>query len=216
MASPMYLAQMRGSRATAPRSGMKLCSSGQAFSAMLSTPSCGIEHVHLGRRLGLGRELEDDPDAVDRVLLDRLHDALRRRDQAGRAARDALAQPGIDLAARPRGSREPNWNWARRAIGMPASTFSPDTACMNPSGAMTGDLARLDVGLVDHAAHAAVMVDVAVGVDHGHHRLLRPMRVVVREGCARDTSAVVSGSIRIRPLSPSITVMLEMSKPRSW
>ena len=31
-----------------------------------------IEHVHLGRRLGLGRELEDDLDAVDHVRLDRL------------------------------------------------------------------------------------------------------------------------------------------------
>ena len=41
IASPMYFAQMRGSRATAPRSGMKLCRSGQAFSAMLSTPNCG-------------------------------------------------------------------------------------------------------------------------------------------------------------------------------
>ena len=29
------------------------------------------------------------------------------------------------------------------------------------------------------------------------------------------TSAVVNGSIRIKPLSPSITVMLAMSKPRS-
>ena len=48
------------------------------------------------------------------------------------------------------------------------------------------DLARLHVGLVDHAAHAAVMVDVAVRVDHRHHRLLRAMREIVRERRARD------------------------------
>ena len=33
-----------------------------------------------------------------------------------------------------------------------------------------GDVAGLHVGLVDDAAHAAVVVDVAVGVDHRRHR----------------------------------------------
>ena len=35
-------------------------------------PEPGIEHVHLGRRLGLRRELEYDLDAVDAVHLDRV------------------------------------------------------------------------------------------------------------------------------------------------
>jgi hypothetical protein len=40
------------------------------------------------------------------------------------------------------------------------------------------DVARSHVGLVDHAPDTAVMVDVAVGVDHGLDRLLAPIRVV--------------------------------------
>ena len=42
---------------------------------------------------------------------------------------------------------------------------------MKPVGRDDRDVAGLDVGLVDHAAHAAEVVDVAVGVDHRRHRL---------------------------------------------
>ncbi len=43
----------------------------------------------------------------------------------------------------PRGSSDPNWNCARRIIGGPASTFSPDTASMKPAGAITSTLPAL-------------------------------------------------------------------------
>ena len=48
-----------------------LCRLWVAFSARLSALG-RIEHVHLGRRLGVGRELEHDLDTVDHVRLDRL------------------------------------------------------------------------------------------------------------------------------------------------
>ena len=54
-----------------------------------------------------------------------------------------LPRPASTWPRGPRGSMEPNWNWARRAIGMPAKTFSPVTASMNPAGAMTGTLPAL-------------------------------------------------------------------------
>ncbi len=54
-----------------------------------------------------------------------------------------LPRPASTWPRGPRGSMVPNWNCARRPIGKPASTFSPDTASMNPSGAMTATLPAL-------------------------------------------------------------------------
>ena len=96
-----------------------------------------IEHVHLGRRLGLGRELEDDLDAVDGVLLDRLTMLSVGAISPVVPRAMPLPSPASTWPRGPRGSMLPNWNCARRAIGMPASTFSPDTASMKPSGAIT-------------------------------------------------------------------------------
>ena len=67
----MYFDQFSESRTWAPRIGTRLCMLCEQFSAMHSHPpsTIGEEEVHLRRRLGLGRELEDDPDAVDDELL---------------------------------------------------------------------------------------------------------------------------------------------------
>ena len=54
-----------------------------------------------------------------------------------------LPRPASTWPRGPRGSMVPNWNCARRPIGKPASTFSPDTASMNPSGAITATLPAL-------------------------------------------------------------------------
>ena len=63
-------------------------------------PECRVEHVHLGRRLGLRRELEDDLDAVDPVCLDGLPDEAGRRDEGDGATRETLAETRVDLGAR--------------------------------------------------------------------------------------------------------------------
>ena len=40
------------------------------------------------------------------------------------------------------------------------------------------DFAGFDIGFIDHAAHAAVMVNVAVGVDHRNDRLIAAIFVI--------------------------------------
>ena len=54
-----------------------------------------------------------------------------------------LPSPASTWPRGPRGSRLPNWNCARRIIGRPASTFSPEIASMKPAGAMTATLPAL-------------------------------------------------------------------------
>ena len=139
----------------------------------------GIKHVHLGRRLGLRRQLKHDPDAVDRVLLDRLDDRPHRRDQARRAARHAFAEAGIDLAARPAWQHGTELE-LRAAHHRQAGQHVLARHRFHEAGRRDHrHLACLDVGLVDHAAHAAVVVDMAVSVDHGHHGPLRPVGEVM-------------------------------------
>ena len=162
-----------------------LCRLWVAFSARLSARRPGIEHVHLGRRLGVGRELEDHLDAVDGVHLDRLPDDLRRRDQRDGAARGDLAEAGIDLAA--------------RALRQQAAELEHGAADHRRAGQhvllghllheLVGrddrDVAGLHVRLVDDAAHAAEMVDMGVAVDHRRHRLAAAVLEVELEAGAR-------------------------------
>ena len=145
-----------------------------------------IEHVHLGRRLGLRRQLEDDLNAVDRVRLDGLGDRLRRRDEAGRPTRHALAKAGIDLSPRPARQHR-----AELELGAARHRRSRQHVLAGDRLHEAGrryhlDLARLHVGFVDHAPDAAVVVDVAVGVDHRDHGLSWPVRVVEFERRPRD------------------------------
>src|SRR4029453_4407503 len=101
------------------------------------------------------------------------HDAYGRRDQAGRAAGDALAQAGIDLAARTARQHgaelelgaPPHRQAGHNVLARPWKAPPPFPAPPSLQEAVGRDppaLARLPVGLVDHAAHAAVVIDVAV------------------------------------------------------
>ena len=54
-----------------------------------------------------------------------------------------LPRPASTWPRGPFGSRAPNWNMARRIIGVPASTFSFVTSSMKRSGAMTATLPAL-------------------------------------------------------------------------
>ena len=51
-------------------------------------------------------------------------------------------------------------------------TFSLTASSVKRSGAMIFTLPDVDVGLVDDAAHAAVVIDMGVAVDNGDDRLL--------------------------------------------
>ena len=146
----------------------------------------GIEHVHLGRRLGVRRELEDHLDAVDGVQLDRLLDDLGRRDQRDGAARGDLAEPRVDLAARAlrqQGAELEHGAADHRRAGQHVLLRH---LLHEAVGGDDGDVAGLHLGLVDDAAHAAEMVDVGVAVDHRRHGLAAAMLPVELEAGARD------------------------------
>ena len=138
-------------------------------------PERGIEHVHLGRRLRLRRELEHDLDPVDAVHLDRRLDGARGRDEGDGAAGGDLAEAGVHLAARPLGQggaelelRAPDHRRAREH-GL------RDDLLHEAVGRPDLDVARPDVAVADDAAHAAVMVGVAVRVDDRRHRPPSPV-----------------------------------------
>ena len=99
---------------------------------------------------------------------------------------------------------------------LPAMTFSLTAASRKPSGAMIRTRPARDVGLVDDAAHAGEVVDVAVGVDHRRAPGGRRGARRTSSSAARAVSAEVSGSITIQPVSPSMKVMFERSRPRTW
>ena len=84
-----------------------------------------------------------------------------------------------------------------------------------PLGSDHLDLAGRDLFLGDDALHPAEVVDMGVGVDHRPHRPVAAVLAVRREPAAA-VSALISGSITITPVSPSTTVMIDRSKPRSW
>ena len=92
-----------------------------------------------------------------------------------------LPRPASTWPRGPLGRMAPNWNMARRIMGVPTSTFSLVTSSMNLSGAMMATLPAFTSASSDHAAHAAEMIDVGVGVDHGRHRLPAAMRAVELE-----------------------------------
>ena len=130
-----------------------------------------IEHVHLGRRLGLGRELEHDLHAVDHMRLDRLPDDLGRRNERDGAARYDLAEPASTCPRGPLGSMAPNWNMARRIMGVPTSTFSFVTSSMKRSGAMMATLPALTSASSTTPRTPPKWSTWVWRVDHGRHRL---------------------------------------------
>ena len=92
-----------------------------------------------------------------------------------------------------RGSTAPYMYTARRPMALPAITFSLTACSVKPSGAMILHLAALDVGFIDDAAHAAVVVDMAMAVDDGMDRSLAEMlgdQVVGRLGGFRGNQRI--------------------------
>ena len=137
--------------------------------------------MHLGGRLGAGRHLELDLDAVEGVLLAGFADVERRHDQRHLAGRPDLAQPAAHLPLRAAGQRGPvHVGRASRHRGA-----GVDVLLHGVFGEVFGrddrDLARVDVRLRRHAEHAAEVVDVAVGVDDRDDRPVATMRAVQRE-----------------------------------
>jgi hypothetical protein len=109
----------------------------------------------------------------------------------------------------------PNWYIERRAIAVPTRMFSLVASSMKPSDAITGILRSATSCGVTTPERAAEVVGMAVREDQRRDRLVA--QVLARKGHRRGRAlAEVSASTTIQPVLPSISVMLEMSKPRSW
>ena len=144
-------------------------------------------HQHFRRRLGARHELEHDLDAVDgaRVAWSCRSSpvgAIRRDRAARQPSCPGRCRPG---RAGPAAATTPNWYCARRLIAVPAIMFSRHGRFHEAGRREHLDLAGRHVGLADHALDAAEMVGVAVRIDHGADRLLRPVLVVQLQRGAR-------------------------------
>ena len=150
-------------------------------------------------------DLEHDPHAVDHELLPGGGDVHRGRDQGGLAGRRGSSEAGADLAGP--FSRRPRMYPARRVMAVPAKTFS-DTASMN-RGRMTCAARRTS---------SPVMMPLtppkwSMGVGGSSP----PLAVHPGVGVAAQRPPPSLGDERVdddHPVSPSITLMTERSKPR--
>ena len=137
--------------------------------------------MHLGGRLGAGRHLELDLDAVDGVGLARHLDVERRHDQGDLTRRPDLSQAAADL---------PLWTAVeRRAVHV----TRPPRHCRSGIDVFLygvlgetlrrddRDVARIDLALRRHTQHAAEVVGVAVRVDDGPDRTVTAVRAVQRQ-----------------------------------
>ncbi|MCY1276462.1 hypothetical protein D9M70_251270 [compost metagenome] len=143
-------------------------------------------HHHLGRRLGALREHQLHLDTVDVQRLAILFDQPRRRNQRDRADGQRLAHAGIDRAARATVKESTELVLCPAAHCIARQHVLGDRVLHESGRRDHGNLARLDVIFADHALDAAKMIDVAVRVDHGAHRLARPVLVIqVERGLRR-------------------------------
>ena len=138
--------------------------------------------VHLRRALGAGRELEDDADPVQDLLLPGAGDGAGRRDQAGRAGRPARAQPDPQRAGRALGQADSGVVVAAAQHRRPRRRRSPTprapgNAPARGSGPGTG---------IDHAQHPAEVIQVGVRVDHGRNGTVAPVSAVQGDRRGRD------------------------------
>ena len=123
--------------------------------------------MHLRGRLGARCHLELDLDAVDGVRLARRANVERRHDQRDLADRRVLPQPAADLSLRAARQHGAVHVGGAAGHGRPGVDVLLHRMLGEPLGGEHHDLARVDVGLVGHAEHAAEVVGMAVGVDDG-------------------------------------------------
>ena len=100
---------------------------------------------------------------------------------------------------------------ARRIMAFAGDHRLEDGLLEEPFGGDDRDLPLGQLLPRGHAQHAGEVVTVAVGVDDGLHGPLAEVLVDQGPLPARAVSVAVSGSMTIQPVSPSMTVRLEMS-----
>ena len=142
-------------------------------------------HQHFRGSLGAGHELKHDLHAIDEALVRGLVDGGGRRNQCHSSDRCLFAQTGIDVTP-----------WARRQksteliLRAPAHRGSRHHALAGhrshkACGSQHLDFSGGHVSFADHALDAAIMVGVAVRIDHRADRLVRTVLIVKRQRSAR-------------------------------
>ena len=129
--------------------------------------------------------------------------------------RDRLAEPAVDVAERVHG-QEPAVHVGRSPQHRRAGDdVLGDGGLEEPHRGDDLDVPARHGFVGRHAADAAEVVDVTVGVDH---RDDGPGRTWAwsRSSANAAVSEVVSGSMTIQPVSPAMKVTLERSAPRTW
>ncbi|MNQ76954.1 hypothetical protein D3C85_918060 [compost metagenome] len=147
--------------------------------------------VHLRGGLGSGGELEHDLHAGDVVGFLGLGDQVGRRNQAdGAAQRDAFANPRVHLPTLATGHCTTALEHAAAKHGGARQDVLLDGVFHETVRGVDTNLPGLDVCLVDHAAHTAEMIDVAVAVNHRDHGFARTVAVVQLKTCFRGLGDV--------------------------
>ena len=138
--------------------------------------------VHLRRGFGVRGQLKDEREAVDGHFLAGLGDDVRGRDQGDGAGGHGEAQAHGHLPLGPRRQEDAVHVAGPAAHGGAGHDVFIQGGLEEAVGRDDLDLAGLDVVFGDHALDAAIVVHVAVGIDHRHHRLLGPVLIVEVEG----------------------------------
>ena len=141
--------------------------------------------VHFGRGFSAGSHLEHHLDTINFNHLTGLININVRQNQTRAAAGGGHAQAAVDAAtgiARQHGAVHVHRATAHGIAGDDIFAYG---VLGEAFGRDDFHFAALDVGLVHNAAHAAVMVDMAVAVDHRVDRALAQMLADQIIGCLR-------------------------------
>ena len=133
---------------------------------------------HFGRRFGARRQHKVVGQAVDNFFLPVLLDDIGRGNQGHGTGGGGGPQPGAHLAFGIRLEQV-----AVHVVGATAHDVTGHDIFRHRGFHKAGrridfDFARFHVGFIDHAAHAAVVVNVAVGVDNRHDRFFTAVFIV--------------------------------------
>ncbi len=126
--------------------------------------------VHLPRRFGIGRVLEDHLDAIDIEFLDVLFDITGRCDQSHGTGGHGLTEALTDVPISTGGKQEAILIEQSPVHGVTGVDVFGNRVVHEVDGSDDGDLPRPHIRFVDDAAHAAPVVAMGVRIDHGRDR----------------------------------------------
>ena len=139
----------------------------------------GEQEVHLGRCFRAGGDLEEDPHAVDRLLLTCVGDVHGRGDHAQRTFRGPDAQPRADLAA-----RAGTDDIAVHVAGTPghgrAGVHVLGHRMLHET--LGGEDRYVSTTVWEHAQNPTEVVGVGVGVDHSGDGFVSAVLAVELDG----------------------------------